>query len=65
MFCVYWDSPPGAVLLVDTAGDIGFNLHNPLNPLEPSPTTLDQQVPRPATHNPLHPQQHIFYPIRW
>ena len=28
-------------------------LHNPLDPLEPSPTTLDL---RPSTHKPLDPQ---------
>ena len=41
----YYSCPPGAVLLVDTAGDIGFNHHNPSDPLEPSLTTLDPQVP--------------------
>ena len=35
-----------------TTRDRGY-LHNPL---EPSPTTLDPQPPRPTTHNPLDPQ---------
>ena len=64
MFCVYWDScPQGAVLLVDKAADIGFNLHNPFDPLEPSPTTLDQQVPRPTTPRHTTPSTHnnIFF----
>ena len=43
--------------------DIGFNLHNPLDPLEPSPTTLDKQVPRPTTPRSTTPSTHnnIFF----
>ena len=64
MFCVYWDSfPPGAVLVVDTAGRYWVYVHNPLDPLEPSPTTLDQQAPRPTTTRPTTPSTHnnIFF----
>ena len=43
--------------------DIGFNFYNLLYPLEPSPTTLDQQVPRPTTPRPTTPstQNNIFF----
>ena len=58
-----WFGDSGSLVLLVQLADIGFNIHNPLDPLEPSPTILDQQVPRPTT--PLYPQHHIFYPIRW
>ena len=63
MFCVYWDScPPGAVLLVDTAGRY-WAYPSSLDPLETSPTTLDQQVPRSITPRPTAPSIHnnIFF----